>query len=265
MCVMPPPEIPQATARFPWLPRVNVRRPGFDVATGFVILIVVIQWLVARAGGPSYMADLFVQLGLTWPDMKSGKVWQLLSYAFLHGSWAHLLVNALMIWLIGGRIIHILGYRSWLKIVFWGVLLGGALHVLTSMMVIGNGFQDARLVGASGACYALLIALTKLSPDSKMWPVPVSGRTLGLALILSELLLWLMRPELEIPVLSAMGQVVIKYIGSEIFYISHACHFGGAIAGWWLAGRLLGSTPSLVDLQEMRKRNERKMSVNEEL
>lgn len=254
---MPPPEIPQDRPRVPWLPRLRVRLPGLDVPTALVVLLIAVHWAVERAGGPSFVPDLYIHLGLTWAGFTSGEVWQVLSYGLLHGSWFHLLVNVLMLWLVGGRVLHILGFRSWARVILFGVLVGGALHLLTSAVLTANGFQESRLVGISGACYALLITLTTLSPESRMWPVPVSGKNLGLGLVLAELLLWLMLPALNIPVLSTMGGHLIALGGGALFQVSHACHFGGAVAGWWVASRLLAPSPSLSDLQRMRAERER--------
>jgi len=259
---MPPPEIPQETSKIPWIPKLNVRFPGLDFATLLVGVLIAIHWAVERSGGPAYVADLFIQFGLTWSGVKEWKVWQIISYSLLHGSWFHLSINVLMIWLVGGRVIHILGQRGWLKVIFLGILVGGLLHLLTSAVLTVNGFQSSRLVGISGACYALLITLTTLSPESKMWPIPVSGKNLGLGLILSELLLWLMLPDLGIPLLSTMGEKLIAMGGAGLFQISHACHFGGAVAGWWVASRLLSPTPSLEELQKMRAERERDIGVD---
>ncbi|BDS06173.1 hypothetical protein NT6N_12130 [Oceaniferula spumae] len=260
---MPPPEIPQDNPRIPWLPRLRVRLPGADIATALVVVLIATHWIVERAGGPAFVPNLFIHLGLTWEGVRSWGVWQIITYALLHGGWFHLIVNVLMLWLVGGRVIHILGYRGWLKVVVSGVVLGGLLHLLTSAVLVSNGFQEFRLVGISGACYALLITLTTLSPDSRMWPIPITGKNLGLGLIFSELFLWLMRPELGIPWFSAMGLRLVDMGGGSLFYISHACHFGGAIAGWWLARKLLAPTPSLADLRQMRAEREKGIGMDE--
>lgn len=259
---MPPPEIPQDKPKIPWLPRMQVKSPGMDLATILLVLLIGIHWAVERAGGPAFVPDVFVHLGLTWSGFQKWEIWQIVSYAFLHGSWFHLLVNVLMLWLIGGRVIHILGNRGWAKVILAGVVAGGVLHLVTSMIMTSHGFQETRLVGISGACYALLITLTTLSPESKMWPVPVSGKTLGLGIIIAELLLWLMDPALGIPGLSMMGESMSNMGGAALFRISHGCHFGGAIAGWWIASRLLAPTPSLEQLQRMRADRERDMGMD---
>ncbi|MBK1831483.1 rhomboid family intramembrane serine protease [Verrucomicrobiaceae bacterium R5-34] len=259
---MPPPEIPQDTPKLPWLPRVRVRLPGLDLATCLVVLLVGIHWGVEQAGGPRHVPELFIHLGLSWSGVKQWQVWQILSYALLHGSWFHLLINVLMLWLIGGRVIHILGQQAWVRVVVCGVAVGGFLHLLTSVVMLANGYQELRLVGISGACYALLITLTTLSPESKMWPVPVSGKTLGIGIIVAEGLLWLLTPALGIPGLSTMGETLEVWGGEALFLVSHGCHFGGALTGWWLARKLLAPTPSLADLQQMRAKRERDIGID---
>jgi len=222
-----------------------------------------IHCAVEILGGVERVWALYVELGLSWSGVMSGKIWQLISYALLHGSWFHLITNIVMLWLVGGRVMHILGRREWVKIVFWGVLAGGVVHVVTSFFLMRNGFQELRLVGISGACYALLLTLTTLSPESKMWPIPVSGKNLGLGLLLCELLLWLMQPELRLPVLSGLGQSMVDYGLAGIFKLSHACHFGGAMAGWLIARRVLAPVPNLEQLQRMRAKREAKMEADD--
>ena len=50
------------------------------------------------------------------------------------------------------------------------------------------------LVGASGIAIGLLIALTTVSPDSKMFPLPVRARNLRNGIILGTVILLLMIP-----------------------------------------------------------------------
>ncbi len=255
--MIPPPEIShEKPKRFLCFPKILIKRPGLDIATALVASIIGIHWVVERMGGSASMPEPFIEFGLSWSGVCDGKIWQVVSYALLHGNWGHLFVNVLMLWLLGGRVIHILGYRAWFKIVFCGVLAGGVLHLITSMVLFQHGFPDYRLVGISGACYALLLILTTLSPDARMLFTPITGRYLGLGVILCELLLWLMMPALGIPVLSTMGVKMIEYGAGEIFQISHACHFGGAVVGWWIASRMLAPLLSLEQLQKMRAERE---------
>ena len=131
-----------------------------------------------------------------------------------------------------------LGQRKSLEIIVAGVLVGGLLHLLSSLLPV-TGYGESYLVGISGACFALLLALTTLSPHTRMGFIPVSGKNLGLGIVIGETLLWLMHPSLSLPVLSSLGEQMVAWGGAALFEISHACHLGGALAGWCLARRVL--------------------------
>ncbi len=239
------------------LPQVGVPVIGWDVVGLLVVVLVAVHGLVVMVGAEWF----YVWFGLSWQGFSGGRIWQVGSYALLHAGWLHLLVNGLMLWLVGGRVVHILGSRRCLVIVVSGVVAGGLVHLLTGLLFLRTGYPESHLVGVSGACLALLLTLTTLSPDSRMWPVPVSGKNLGRGLILGELLLWLVQPGLGLPIFSSVGVFLIRSVGSGIFQVSHACHLGGALAGWWLARRLLAPVPSLETLQKLRRKRESKMDV----
>lgn len=248
-----------------FFPRMQVHLPGVDIITLLAIVIILIQVWLDWEGGPFEKSaqKYYLELGLSWDGISHFKFWQIVTHALTHGSWFHLCINLLMLWLVGGRVIHILGQRRFAVIVLAGMLFGGILHVVTDFILIRNGYPGTQLVGISGACFALLITLTTLSPDSRMWPFPVSGKNLGLGLILAELLLWLMTPAMEVPFFSRMGEVLVSWGGAGLFLISHACHLGGAVAGWWLARRLLSPSPNLEDLQRARARHEAEMELGD--
>lgn len=248
----------RSSSRIPrLLPQVQIQWPGLDVLTGLVLVMILIQVFLSQAGGPAEVPSYYVNFGLSWDGFSHGKIWQLATYGLLHGNWFHLLVNVLMLWLIGCRVIHILGAGKCFKIIAVGVLAGGVMHLLTGLLMLRTGYHESQLVGISGACLSLLLTLTTLSPDSRMWPVPISGKSLGLGLIIAELLLWLMQPGLGLPFFSGLGEQVVAWRGAGLFQVSHACHLGGALAGWWMARRLLAPTPSLETLRELREKREK--------
>lgn len=219
-----------------------------------LVTVLAAVWLpVALHGGPDHSPQLFQVFGLTREAVLDGSWWQLLSYGLLHGSSAHLLINLIVLLLIGGRIEHILGGPAAMRIFGFGVLGGGVMHLL---MVPGHG-EGAILVGASGGAMAWLITLTTLSPESRMCPVPLSARNLGLGLILGSAILALIHPGLGIPGLAVIGVLVEAKMG-PITSIGHACHLGGGIAGW-LAGRwVLRPRVTLAQLQRQRAARERR-------
>ncbi|MGB0774635.1 MAG: rhomboid family intramembrane serine protease [Akkermansiaceae bacterium] len=209
-------------------------------------------------------AVVFVNFGLSLDAVNSAKVWQLLTHALLHGNWMHLAMNLLMLWLVGARVLHILGTRKWLYIALLSAVGGGVLHLLTEFIVASGHGEARHLVGASGVCIAMLITLTTLSPESRMWPIPVSGKNLGLGILITELIFWLIDPRMGLPVASAIGNQVVLLGGEKLFQYSHACHLGGGLVGWWMARRLLAPSVSLQQLQQMRAEREGTISHTEQ-
>ena len=210
----------------------------WNVVTALMLVLLLLQLMLMFAGGLPKVFWYYENFGLSWDGISHGKVWQLLSYALLHGDWFHLLINLFILWFAGGRVVQMLGQRKSLEIIVAGVLVGGLLHLLSSLLRV-TGYVESYLVGISGACFALLLALTTLSPHTRMGFIPVSGKNLGLGIVIGETLLWLMHPSLSLPILSSLGEQMVAWGGAALFEISHACHLGGALAGWCLARRVL--------------------------
>lgn len=186
-------------------------------------------------------------LGLERAGFLTGKFWQIASHAFLHGGWWHAGLNALFVLLIGSRIEHIAGRAVVWRVIAAGILGGGVGH-----LVLGAGL----LVGMSGGCIALLLLLTTLSPQSRMLPLPVSGRSLGFGILLAALLLALVNPQLGAPVFSGIGREMESQGLGSWFRMGHACHFGGGLAGWIYGRWLLRPRVTLASLRRARARHE---------
>ncbi|MES2476085.1 MAG: rhomboid family intramembrane serine protease [Verrucomicrobiota bacterium] len=210
-----------------------------------------VQALVSLVGGHDFppARGWFEILGLSQSGMLSGKVWQIASYGLLHGGWWHLGINALFILLFGSRIEHMAGHRMMLLAMLSGVLGGGLFHLL-----LGAGL----LVGISGGCMALLLLLTTLSPESRMMPLGVSGRSLGLGILLAAGLLALVDPSVRIPGLNDFGRWIEAQGMGAWFKMGHACHLGGGLAGWLIGRWTLRQRVTLESLRRNRLRREAK-------
>lgn len=215
-------------------------------------LAVVVMILHAVFAGYVTMGEAagwYYQLGLERAGFLSGKIWQIGSHAFVHGGWWHAGLNALFVLLIGSRVEHISGRAVMLRVVAAGIIGGGAGHLL-----MGAGL----LVGMSGGCMALLLLLTTLSPQSRMMPLPVSGRSLGFGILLAALLLALVNPQLGAPGFSEIGRAMERHGLGSWFKMGHACHFGGALAGWIYGRWILRPRVTLESLRRDRERREAK-------
>jgi membrane associated rhomboid family serine protease len=222
----------------------------------FAALVLGIEAVVTLMGGPDQQParGWFETFGLNREGFLTGKLWQIFSYGWLHGGWFHASVNAVFILLVGARIEHMVGRPVLVKAMIAGVLGGAAGHLL-----LAPGGQDAALlVGLSGACMALLLLLTTLSPQSRMMPLPVTGKSLGLGVLSAALILALINPALGVPLLNEAGKHLVENGMGSWFQIGHACHFGGGVAGWLLGRWLLRPRVTFQRLRLDRARREAK-------
>lgn len=149
-------------------------------------------------------------LALSHDGLLGGAWWQLITYAFLHGSPLHLLANMVGLWFTGPLLEELLGGICYLGLYVGGALVGGALQALVS--------EGSVLIGASGAVCALIVGFATLIPRLEITaliffviPVKMKAATLGWIVIVGSLLFWLLGIERD---------------------IGHLAHLGGGIAGF---------------------------------
>ena len=87
----------------------------------------------------------------------------LVTYAFLHGDWMHLIGNMLFLWVFGDNVEDAMGHVRYL--VFYLACAAGAgfAYAITSFG------SDAPLIGASGATAGIIVAYLMLHPHVKIW------------------------------------------------------------------------------------------------
>jgi membrane associated rhomboid family serine protease len=215
----------------------------------WVAAVLAVELIAEISGGTAALSWWFENFGLSQRSFLDGKIWQLFTYGLMHGGWWHLVLNALIVVLVGSRVEHVTGPQVMVKCTVAGILGGGLGHLL-----LGTGL----LVGLSGGCFALLLLLTTLSPQSRMLPLPLSGRSLGAGLVLAALLLALINPELGLPGLAVAGHALVEHGMGSWFQMGHACHFGGGLAGWVYARWILRPPITLARLQRDRQLRERR-------
>lgn len=217
------------------------------------LLATLLHWIICFRLAEEQRFGLYQVFGLSVDGLTSGNLWQIFSYAFFHGNWVHLFSNLVLIYVLGRRVVRIVGGPRTVVALLLGVLLGGAFHVLVNLW---SGYSELVLIGASGAAMALLFFLCYLSPDSRMFPLPVSAKNLAKGVMVSSLLLLLMSPRSDVPAFLSMGEWLESMGYSGLFRVSHACHLGGAIAGVWAGRRTMGGR--LVSLEQLQKSREQR-------
>jgi membrane associated rhomboid family serine protease len=146
------------------------------------------------------------------PLVEAGQWWRLLSYAFLHGSLIHLLVNMVALWSFGGFLEGLLGWRRYLLLYGLSALAGGVGSALVARVDLS--------VGASGAIWGLMAAGVALVRRGHT-PLPevVAGR---------------LRPRLMGVLVVNVGFSLLPLLLPEMPRIDLYAHAGGGLIGFLL-------------------------------
>ncbi len=127
---------------------------------------------------PSLNFGAFVDhLALTPAHVLSyGKIWQLVTYMFVHVEITHILFNMLALWMFGTDLERMWGARAFLRFYFLTGIGAGALTVVASLLPGMGGLSLVNIIGASGAIYGLLLAYAIYFPERPililLFPVP---------------------------------------------------------------------------------------------
>jgi len=120
----------------------------------------------------------FQPLGLAlWP-LESGYFtpWQLLSYAFLHGSFNHLFFNMFAVWMFGTPLEQAWGSQRF-TLYYVVCVVGAAVAQLLVQLFEGGVYPT---IGASGGVFGLLLAYGAMWPNNRIFllffPVPVKAK-----------------------------------------------------------------------------------------
>jgi len=234
---------------------VMLQAPGVNTSTIGVLFMVAVHLvlaLVLKLQGSLALQMIYLEGGVSWQGVTSGKAWQLFTHIWLHGNWSHLAINALLFYYAAARLSHVLSsWRIFTLFTVCGVGAGIA-HILLQFF----SPETPLLVGASGAGTGLLLGFFSISPESKMILLNISARNLTKGVLVSSALLFVMTPWLGIPLLSDLGYWLESAVGEMIFRTAHLVHFVGGRLGWLLIGRFFPKLLNANDLARMRMASE---------
>ena len=124
--------------------------------------------------------SLQIYLGLVpmWV-LQDKRVWQVVTYMFIHAGLFHIIFNMLALWMFGTELERIWGTRFFLKFYFITGIGAAALTILISLLPFGPARQlyGSDIVGASGAIYGVMLAYALYFPDRQIYymmlfPIP---------------------------------------------------------------------------------------------
>jgi membrane associated rhomboid family serine protease len=191
--------------------------PPMPPITQALLLTNVAIFCMAIFLGPGFESSFAL-----WPLGQGFYPWQLVSYAFLHGSIGHLFFNMLGLWMFGGDLERIWGPRRFMQFYAASVLAAAAVQLL---MAVASGSPNPT-VGASGGLFGLLLAFGMTFPNRTIIPLfpPIPMKAKVFVALYGAL-------ELALGVTNTQQGV------------AHFAHLGGMLGGWLLMRYWQGKTP----------------------
>jgi membrane associated rhomboid family serine protease len=187
---------------------------GMRFSWTVMLLIALVVVFAAEAIAEAYLSLPLQQYGaLSNRVWRSGWVWQLVTFQFLHGNFTHLFFNGLGVWMFGRPIEAAFGGRRMLGLWMAGGLVGGLLQ-----LGISAAFPDVfspSVVGASAGLMTFLAIFCRLEPDARILLaliVPVPARFLFYF---------------------SVGVAVFFIVVPSRDGVAHAAHLGGLLFGWF--------------------------------
>ena len=171
-----------------------------------------------------FVLGLIFKSNLVWFELPSNlsdfivKPWAIISYAFLHYDFMHVLFNMLWLYIIGRMFLNLFSPKMALNVYFLGAIAGGLLFMLCYTLFPSLFGGYSRLVGASAAVRALLIFLCAYMPnqDMRFFTFNIKLWHIGVAIV----------------VLDVFGLFGLNAGGN-------LAHLGGALLGYFYAKQLI--------------------------
>jgi membrane associated rhomboid family serine protease len=159
--------------------------------------------------------DVYQHLALSVHGLKHGKIWQLVTFQFLHSvpmPW-HVLFNCLGLYFFGRRVEESLGGKKFLGLYLLAGVAGGLLQVLLTILLPRH--DDFGVVGASAGVSGIIAIFCSMHPmeELRAWVYffPVNIRAYWLLVFMG--------------CLSLYGALV------PFDHVAHGAHLGGILLG----------------------------------
>jgi membrane associated rhomboid family serine protease len=181
-----------------------------------------------REGVPEGSITPLMALAQYVLDGQEGKPWTALTYAFLHGSWAHVLINSVWLAAFGTPIVRRCGGGRFFILSAVSAIAGAVLYTIM------NPLQVLPMIGASGAVSGLMAAASwfMFAPASWHWegrltqPHERPRETLGHMVRNRQVLIFL-----GIWFVANYVFAVVEPLGVTDASIAWEAHLGGFLAG----------------------------------
>jgi membrane associated rhomboid family serine protease len=195
-------------------PGVRLGVPGLTPYIKIIMIVCGAVWLLQVLLYSLQIMDLSPWLGVVPSGIASGRIWQPLTYMFLHDprGLLHLLFNMLMLWMFGGELERYWGGRAFLRYYMVCGIGAGVITFLVNYFLAG--LRDTPVIGASGAIFGLFMAYGMIFSERTvlfMLIFPMKARTMALIMF---------------------GITFFYTVTQAGAGISHVSHLAGAVVGF---------------------------------
>jgi len=163
------------------------------------------------------------------------KIWQLVTYMFLHGGTMHLFFNMFLLWMFGSKLEQIWGPYKFLEYYFFTGIGSGIIIYI---------FSNAITIGASGAIMAVLFSYGYLFPNRMLlfYFIPMKAKYCIMILIILEISQEILRAD----------------------NISHIGHLGGMLCGFFYLRyyKLIKKKLSFIKIRKVKNKSHKISKIN---
>ena len=195
-----------------------------------LVIVCFVVFVVQQATDQFFGGHLLSFFGLVPRGfMFEGRIWQILTYSFLHADPLHLILNMMMLVFVASDLEFHWGRKRFLQYYFFCATAAGLLYLMLQLWIWGGGGIEMPMVGASGAIYGCLMAYGLLFGERQ----------------LLFMMLFPMKAKHFIWVLA--GVEFLSTVFSGRGGLSSAAHIGGMLAGLgylWVQARILAARRS---------------------
>jgi membrane associated rhomboid family serine protease len=195
---------------------------------GWLLGLLLGVYVLQQVGRTWFNSDAIQTYGqLSSTGLRAGHLWSVLSYALLHGSLTHLLLNGLGLFFTVRALEHSLAPGRLPQLLF-ATALGGACGWLAV-----NFTRSGSVIGASGLLMGLLTVFVCLNPRRPMSVllfliIPITVQPIWFLAVLGGI--------------DLLGLLFVELPGRGSLYgVAHSAHLGGAAMGYlfyrWVLAR----------------------------
>jgi membrane associated rhomboid family serine protease len=190
-------------------PAYHESRVSFTIALLIVnAAVFLVQLAAANSSSGGEIENQYFALSLD--GLKHWRVWQLLTFQFMHAGWMHIIFNSLAIYFFGSPVEIALGRRHFLTLYLASGIIGGLVQMLFAWLIPSfDGAVVGASAGASGlvAAFAILHWAERFSLLIYFIPVNMTGKTL-LAFSLALAFLGMLTPNNGIANAAHLGGIL---------------------------------------------------------